>query len=107
MPHINSGTVELLEVPRLVTQLVNLERRTARGGRDTIDHGPQGHDDVANAVAGVLVMLLGGPAFAGAGLFEYYRQEAEKVRLCSQPVAMATTPFMPGTLPLTRKSVKP
>ena len=28
-------------------------RRTARGGRDSVDHPPGGHDDVANAVAGV------------------------------------------------------
>ena len=28
-------------------------RRTARGGRDSIDHAPGGHDDLANAVAGV------------------------------------------------------
>ena len=55
LPLLNSGKVELLDIPRLVTQLCGLERRTARGGRDSIDHGPGGHDDVANAVAGVLV----------------------------------------------------
>jgi hypothetical protein len=33
-----------------------LERRTARGGRDTIDHAPGGHDDLANVVAGVAVV---------------------------------------------------
>ena len=43
--------------PRLLghtlNQLIGLERRTARGGRDSIDHGPGGHDDVCNAVAGL------------------------------------------------------
>jgi len=39
---------------KLITQIVNLERRTARGGRDTVDHAPGGHDDIANAVAGAL-----------------------------------------------------
>jgi hypothetical protein len=39
----------------LLAQLTGLERRTARGGRDTIDHGPGGRDDLANAVAGALV----------------------------------------------------
>jgi hypothetical protein len=34
---------------RLVAQIVGLERRTARGGRDSIDHAPGAHDDVANA----------------------------------------------------------
>ena len=40
LPLINSGRVELLDHPRLVAQLCGLERRTAWGGRDTIDHGP-------------------------------------------------------------------
>ena len=54
LPILNSGKVELLDLPRLTTQLCGLERRTARGGRDSIDHAPGGHDDIANAVAGVL-----------------------------------------------------
>jgi hypothetical protein len=37
----------------LLTQLVGLERRTARGGRDSIDHAPGAHDDLAKAVAGL------------------------------------------------------
>lgn len=61
LPGLNSGTVELLDLPRLADQLCNLERRVARGGRESIDHPPNGHDDVANAVAGVLVKL-GRPA---------------------------------------------
>src|SRR4029450_12286297 len=36
-------------------QLTALERRTSRGGRDSIDHAPGAHDDIANAVAGALV----------------------------------------------------
>lgn len=55
LPLINSGEVELLDNPKLVTQLVNLERRTGRGGRDSIDHPPGGHDDVINSAAGCLV----------------------------------------------------
>jgi len=55
LPLINSGRVELLEEPPLVAQLSGLERRTAWGGRDSIDHGPGGRDDLANAVAGALV----------------------------------------------------
>jgi hypothetical protein len=61
LPLVMSGRVELLDVPRLRTQLLGLERRTARGGRDAIDHGPGGHDDVANAVAGVLVACAARP----------------------------------------------
>jgi hypothetical protein len=55
LPAINSRRVELLDSTPLVAQLVGLERRTARGGRDSIDHGPTGRDDVANAAAGALV----------------------------------------------------
>jgi hypothetical protein len=36
----------------MVSQFVGLERRTSRGGRDTVDHAPGSHDDIANAVAG-------------------------------------------------------
>jgi hypothetical protein len=54
LPLINSRGVDLLEHDRLVHQLVGLERRTARGGRDSIDHGRGAHDDVANAVAGAV-----------------------------------------------------
>ena len=55
LPIINSRQCDLLDHPRLFGQLVSLERRTARGGRDSIDHPPGAHDDVANAVAGVVV----------------------------------------------------
>jgi hypothetical protein len=56
LPLINSRAVDLLEHDRLMTQLVSLERTVVRGGRDKIDH-PRGlHDDVANAVAGALVL---------------------------------------------------
>jgi hypothetical protein len=54
VPLINSGAVDLLRNERIVQQLIALERRTTRGGRDTVDHGPGGHDDLANAVAGAL-----------------------------------------------------
>ena len=46
MPALNSGRVALLDVPRLVSQIVGLERRTSRGGRDSIDHAQGGHDDL-------------------------------------------------------------
>jgi hypothetical protein len=57
LPLLNAGRVELLDHPRLSAQLCGLERRTARSGKDSIDHGPGGHDDLANAVAGMLVGL--------------------------------------------------
>jgi len=57
LPAINSGTVELLDHRGLVEQLCALERRTSRGGRDSIDHPPKGRDDLANAVAGVVALV--------------------------------------------------
>jgi hypothetical protein len=57
LPLLNGGKVELLDHPRLHNQLIGLERRTTRGsGRESIDHAPGAHDDIANAVAGALVM---------------------------------------------------
>jgi hypothetical protein len=50
-PLINSQAIDLLHHDKLVQQLVGLERKTARSGRDTIDHGPGQHDDIANSVA--------------------------------------------------------
>jgi hypothetical protein len=59
LPILNAHRAELLDAPRLLAQLCGLERRTARGGRDSIDHGPCGHDDVENACAGALVRTVG------------------------------------------------
>ncbi len=69
---MNSGRVLLLDIPRLEAQLIALERRTTRVGRDLVDHPPGGHDDVANAAAGALVtaMLAGarGDVLVGYGV---------------------------------------
>lgn len=59
VPLMNGTRVELLEHRRLQAQLVGLERRATRGGRDAIDHGPGQHDDVANAAALALVKAAG------------------------------------------------
>jgi hypothetical protein len=56
LPLLNSRRVELLDHPRLINQVCSLERRTARGGRDSIDHPPGQHDDIANAAAGALTL---------------------------------------------------
>ena len=57
LPMLNAGRCSLLDNQRLISQLCGLERRTARGGRDSIDHAPGGHDDIANAVAGALLLV--------------------------------------------------
>ncbi len=55
---LNANRIELLDHPTLRAQLLGLERRTARGGKDSVDHPPGGRDDVANAAAGALVGVL-------------------------------------------------
>src|SRR5262249_24525473 len=65
LPLLNSRSVDLLDDRRLVAQLCGLERRTARGGRDSIDHGPGAHDDLANAAPGALVLAIRQPASLG------------------------------------------
>jgi hypothetical protein len=57
LPRLNSAEVDLLDNGRMVSQLLSLERRTARGGRDSIDHPPGGKDDLINAAAGALVYV--------------------------------------------------
>jgi hypothetical protein len=57
-PVVNSRRCEILDAEhhkKMVNQLCNLERRTGRTGKDSIDHPPGSHDDVANAVAGAIV----------------------------------------------------
>jgi hypothetical protein len=62
LPLINSRRAELLDHRRLSSQLLGLERRTARSGKDSIDHAPGSHDDLVNAAALALVLA----AFASA-----------------------------------------
>jgi hypothetical protein len=57
LPVLNSGSVDLLDDDKLVNQIVGLERRVARGGKESIDHGPGAHDDIANSVAGLVSLL--------------------------------------------------
>ena len=57
LPILNSGEIEMLDLPRMLQQLIGLERRTARGGKDTIDHAPGAKDDIINSIAGAVAML--------------------------------------------------
>jgi hypothetical protein len=57
LPLLSSARVELLDHQRLLNQFASLERRTARGGRDSVDHPPHSKDDLSNSVAGVLVLV--------------------------------------------------
>ncbi|TQE98194.1 MAG: hypothetical protein FKY71_15125 [Spiribacter salinus] len=54
---INNRRVELPDSDRLLNQFSMLERKTSRAGRDSIDHPPGGHDDLANAIAGLVATM--------------------------------------------------
>jgi len=84
LPLVNSRRVELLDHPRLIAQLLGLERRTARGGKDSIDHAPNAHDDLVNAAAGVLLEVA-----------ENLTEEPELVA----PIAIPKGPDSPGYFP--------
>lgn len=56
-PLFAQGCVDLLDAPPLAIELMGLERRTARSGRDSVDHGPGAHDDFANSACGCLALL--------------------------------------------------
>lgn len=56
LPLFAQNRIELLDIPRLLTELRLLERRPRAGGRtDLIDHPPRATDDAANSALGALV----------------------------------------------------
>jgi hypothetical protein len=63
LPLFTSGRARILDNRKLVTQFASLERRTSSVGRDRVDHGREGHDDLCNAAAGALGLAsgIGGP----------------------------------------------
>jgi hypothetical protein len=70
LPLLNARSVDLVDHPKLIAQLCQLERRTGRAGKDSIGH-PQGqYDDVANCVAGAVSVAL-----SGASSTELWRKQ--------------------------------
>jgi hypothetical protein len=67
---VNTRRVEFPKQKQLITELVNLERRRSKSGKDSIDHPPRGSDDLANSLAGVCHVLstLEGSAFKDCDL---------------------------------------
>lgn len=59
LPLLMGRRVELLDHVKLQSQLIGLERKCSRGGRSSIDHAPNAHDDVANAACGALALAAG------------------------------------------------
>jgi hypothetical protein len=57
LPLLNSRHITLPQHNRLIAQIVGLERRVSRAGKDSIAHASQGQDDLVNAVAGCAAAL--------------------------------------------------
>jgi hypothetical protein len=57
----NAHNAELPDNRQLFNELRRLERKRGRAGKDTVDHPPRLHDDLANSVAGVSWLLLSDP----------------------------------------------
>jgi len=79
LPMLNAGRITLPKSERLTNQLCGLERRVARSGKDSIDHCPGTHDDVANSVAGAADLASGRRDTPVTVFTTYgYRQPANK-----------------------------
>jgi hypothetical protein len=103
LPGLTSGQVELLDHSRLVTQLASLERRTSRGAKDSVDHGVGGHDDVANAAAGALV--LAAAAHGGVlGFVELLKQIDTGEHPQLDPMAKYNAPPSPESKPASEET---
>jgi hypothetical protein len=97
LPMLMNGSIELLDSRRLKAQLVDLERRTRSGGRDIIDHGPAGHDDVAVVCAGLCVTIGRSKRRGG---FVYYSGSASLAGSLAVPAAGGSpAEVKPGEIP--------
>ena len=70
MPLWTSSHVVMLDVPRAVDQICNLQRKLQPGGRETVTHPRGAHDDLACVIAGLLWKLT--PAQADFVRPEFY-----------------------------------
>jgi len=78
LPALRSRRVRLLDNERANSQFATLERRALPAGGERIDHPSHGgaKDDVANAIAGALVMTATAPSSADNWL-EFMRRQVE------------------------------
>lgn len=77
MPLFTTGKVRLLDNQRLISQFAQLERRTSALGKDRVDHGKGGHDDLCNAAALALISKRRAA----------FRPTRRQLELASQPTA--------------------
>jgi hypothetical protein len=63
LPLFTRHLISLPDHKHLLRELRLLERRTHRSGKDSVDHGPRGNDDHANALCGAAVLVSAGAQF--------------------------------------------
>ena len=85
LPLFTSGRARLIDNPKMVNQFAALERRTFSTGRERIDHGVSGHDDLANAAALALVLAASKRSFV-----------ISDALLARSRIATARTPYGPA-----------
>ena len=94
LPALNTpGRIELLDQPRLVSQLCALERRVGRSGRDAVDHPAGRHDDVANAAAIALVNAALLPRSSADGWLEWMRRQLVSAGIETDDARPSGPPF--------------
>jgi hypothetical protein len=106
LPLFTSGRVRLVDHPRLFNELIRLERRTNRSGRDSVDHPDGQHDDIANAVCACLVVIAGRPVpfTIPTAMLARAHQPAAVHRILSG--LRPTNTDLPGMFGLTRAHVE-
>jgi hypothetical protein len=78
VPLFTSNRVRLLNNPRMIDQLCALRRKVSPNGREIVDHPRNAHDDLANAVCGLLWRLSpSGPASSADNWIEFMRRQVE------------------------------
>jgi hypothetical protein len=77
---------------------MSLERRTSRGGRDSVDHAPGSHDDLANACAGALSLLSVDTRYTGFLVYleQLVRQQREVDEVDPASFVAMRPPFAVG-----------
>lgn len=98
LPLFAQGCVDLLDVPALTMELMQLERRTSRSGKDSVDHPPAGRDDHANATCGCLALLAAQQAMGEAYAFNFLTGEIipsdpEEERLLRREARLRNVPI--------------
>jgi len=79
LPVLCSRGIELVDNDVLINQLASLERKTRSGGRDIVDHPQGGHDDLANALAGLTAIATKRRKHAGTMFRSRHRRQRLRI----------------------------